>query len=752
MAVNLAPIQGVIELKDDFTGALGLAEAALKNFSKENQESLKAVAGATGLVTAAIGATTAAVIALGNRGSDINDLRATIEQFAGGSKNATDAMNALRAGTMGTVDNFTLASNAAHVLSAGVKLTAADFNTLGSAASVMADRGLGSVENQLQLVSDALVSGRTKALSMALGVIDAGDAEQKYADKLGVTTDQLSERGKAEAHRIEVMRILNDAVKQAGERERDFGEQLKAAGVFFQNTLDAIASGIAKSPVLAAGMKEVGSAFSSAFGGDNRTLVEGVVHAIERGAIIAVDFGLAAVEIARVFNVAWSAIKVTVLGVETVLLGAVTAIAFGIEKISAAGEALHIVPEGTTDAIRDVREQLQGVTVDLAAQTAEASKGLIGASEFDKTLDALGGTLFRVKDAMENASKATAENAEADTISAANAQKLKATQDELNNSMIDRQKVVTALTKSSQELDAIWQDYFATVAKMSGTSADAMKADIESTFNKQVDALNDMDPLFKEKYEALRATVDEKLKQIGSSWSTLRDKSIESQRQAADEALKDYNRMLYGGLTFSREVLDAQLQKWRDLDAAARGYGNEVVAAQKAAEAAAAAHNAELAKQEASLKAIKEANRAAGGSSQFTRANLTDNLLAPWGITLAQVTPWLSHNYSLEDAISFFKRFGAYTNGFPEGPGPRMTGFKEGGLVDIKVGEAGPEVVRVPLGSIVFPNDDSRTRSGGPQQIVNLTMHVNGTGIDIARAVQKVLSDRLKSTRQFGTS
>ena len=89
---DIAPIKGLIELQDDFTGRLGLAEAALSQFTKQNQESLKAVAGAAGIVTAAIGATAYAVVELGKRGADVNDLAGTLEHFAGGAEEAERIM------------------------------------------------------------------------------------------------------------------------------------------------------------------------------------------------------------------------------------------------------------------------------------------------------------------------------------------------------------------------------------------------------------------------------------------------------------------------------------------------------------------------------------------------------------------------------------------------------------------------------------------------------------------------------------
>ena len=65
------------------------------------------------------------------------------------------------------VDDFTLMKESAHLLSAGVQLTAADFGTLGSAAFILQNRGLGSTKEMLDLVSDAILLGADGAPDIA---------------------------------------------------------------------------------------------------------------------------------------------------------------------------------------------------------------------------------------------------------------------------------------------------------------------------------------------------------------------------------------------------------------------------------------------------------------------------------------------------------------------------------------------------------------------------------------------------------
>jgi hypothetical protein len=777
VATNIAPIQGLIELQDNFTSQLNLAQVALSAFSKENQESLKAVSIAAGLVTAAYTAVMVATIEMGRHGADVADVDATLEHFAGSASAASDMMQKLREGTKGTVDNFTLAKDAAHLLSAGVKLTADDMGVLGQASFVLQNRGLGPTKDMLELVSNALVTGRTKALAMAVGVVDTGDAEERYAAKLGTTKDMLSLTGQAEAKRMAVMEILNKAVKDAGNQERDFGEQLEAARTKAVNFYDDLSKAVAQSPVFAAGMKAIGAAFQSAFGDDNTELVKTVVHWIEQAAIMGVNFGLAAIELARVVNVAWSAIKTVILGTETILLGVATTVLGTIEMVTTALASVPGAPtwiKETAVAAHDASTYMYEMTKSVAAETLEASKGLVGHSAFDATLDKLGGTLMNVKDAMVAASNETGKNAETTDIAANNAKKLAAAAAQVNASMLDQAKITEQLVKSTQELSAIWDDYFALVAKNSMTSGDAQRAQIEATFNKQVGALNALDPLFNGKYAAYRATADEALKGIGSDWDSVKDKSIEGMQQQADKAYKTYNEMVTSSYHFTREALDEQLAKYHTLQDAANGWGDT---AKKAISETAATiplldhawvTDADIA--EATLNkttimvktltgeiiSLTEAQRRQqmGGSTNINVANFAQQAQS-FGLDIQAATALARKGYSFQGLMEILRGGNmslSQIQNLPEGPGPRIPGFAEGGTVAIRTGENGPETVRVPLGSTVYPTGTPSTMMGGKNGDVYLTFQVNGTALQVAQQIKDIIMRELKSQRQFGAA
>lgn len=786
---DLEPIKGLIELQDDFTSELGLAEAALGNFTKQNQESLTAVAGAVGIVVGAIGALTVATIELGKRGSDVNDLTATLEHFAGGAQEAEDIMAALRKGTLDTVDDFALAKDAAHLLSAGVKLTAEDFGTLGEAAFVLQNRGLGGTKEQLDLVSDALVTGRTRALSMALGVIDAGDAEEKYAKSLGITKDQLSDAGKAEAHRIEVMDILRRAVADAGEQQRDFGEEFEYVEAQISNFVDDLGSAVASSKVFQAGIQGLEAAVASAFSGKQDEAIKTVIGLLEDGATMLVGFAQTTVSAIKIAEGAWNAVRTVILGVETVITMIADETVGYIQTVATAANALNLISDETLQSVKDLKTNLEGMKESFQEQTAEAARGILGHTAFDDTLDKLSATLGNVKAAMLGAAGSTEVNTEANKVAESNAKKLAATQEELNKKMIDGTKVAAALEKSTNELAGIWAEYNKIVVANSGTSRDAQIADIEATFQKNIASLDSTDKLYKEKYAAFQAVAKASLDAISSDWGSVRDKSIEALRQQLEVAENTYRQMTTGSNTFSRQTLEEQRKKIRDLQDEIRGVGRATADAVDDATSSiklldhAWVTDADIAEQtlnkttvmvktlSGEVISLMEAQRRqqAGFSynvdpiDQFTidRTPGGADALLKQLAALAQSLPQMKANIrSAEDQNKYFEALAKYnalrdaynlliSQSKSKG---QATGFAEGGTV--MVGEKGPEIVRLPIGATVYPTGMQPLggKLGGPQVNITNNWTVNGTGAQVAREVSQIIMNQLKNTRQFGAA
>jgi DNA-binding transcriptional regulator YiaG len=246
--MDIGTLTGQIEIEDQFTEGLHLIMNKVEEFAESFTERLGSIGIAAGVATAGIVAMTGAITALAVKGSDVNDVTATFEHFTESVGGADAVLGALQEGTRKTVDNMVLMRDASRLLSANVKLNVDDFKTLGDAAYVMQNRGLGSTKEMLDLVSNAMVTGRTRTLALKLGVVDAGDAEQNYATKLGLTKDQLNATQLADAKRIAIMDLLRKSVSDAGAQEVSFAGKIDQVRTAISNWIDEFSGLVASSP------------------------------------------------------------------------------------------------------------------------------------------------------------------------------------------------------------------------------------------------------------------------------------------------------------------------------------------------------------------------------------------------------------------------------------------------------------------------------------------------------------------------
>jgi hypothetical protein len=147
-----------------------------------------------------------------------------------------------------------------------------------------------------------------------------------------------------------------------------------------------------------------------------------------------------------------------------------------------------------------------------------------------------------------------------------------------------------------------------------------------------------------------------------------------------------------------------------------------------------------------------EVKQTSGGSSVVNRANIDglsyyDKTGKFTRIPADIATDLAEKGFSAEEIILAF-RSGTTDSWVPQGP--RIPGFAEGGTVAIRVGERGPETMRVPLGTTVFPHN------AAPMGI-SVVVQVNGTVLGDPQKIGKAVSAGLTSLMrsrgyQFGLS
>lgn len=777
MALDLGAVKGAIELKDSFSevvmsAAGGMEEfehklegmgGPIAEFAGKFEGSWAKIGLGIGLVAtaavAAIAEITHITMELGERGSTIIEVGESLNHFAGSAANAAAIMEQMRAGSKGLINDLDLQKTAVHLLSAGVKLSADDLGKMSAAALELQQRGLGPAKDMLDSIGDAMVTGRTRSIAMKLGVVDVKDAEADFAEKLGTSADKLSMTGKAEAHRVAVLGMLNAAVTDAGEKQLTFGEKVAQGETAMRNWVDQLAKAVAESPALGIVADTVGSAINDMFGGDQKSAIEGITGFIDGFILTMVDVGIGATEAARVFHVAWSIIQTAVLEAEAVIGTFVQVLGHSIEGVLSFAASLPGAGEGlkiAAAAAHGFNESVDEVTNGLKAERDAALAGVTGHSEFDKTLDRVGGTLMNMRDRMIEAKSAHEDETKAAHEGSDAAREGADANEGATNSFLDKaaaaktaaeeeKKLAEIEKKSIQESNQLWIQHDKLVADESATPLQAQRNAIDAWLKDEIIKLDKSDRNWQNHYDALVAVANDKMGAVGQAWSRAKGESKEALQEQLKDELDAYEKMRTGGLHFSQEVLDEHIKKIQEIRDKLNGMGKSGKDAFNAMTEAANNNTTAMIKAAEAADKARAANRAMGGAFEVTRENFAQAASAK-GEDSGRVETYLKRGFSFEQALLWSKHPEWPP---PEHPGPRVQGFAEGGMVDIRTGEHGPEVVRVPIGSTVMPNGRDFPRAG---HTVNVEFNIHGTSEEIVRRVKSDILQIARMGRLLGNS
>src|SRR6185436_1124784 len=116
-AVDIGELRGLISLQDAFSKPISDAAKGVGVFT----ESFGAIAGALGIATTAMGAAAGAIVALGQRGATVNDVKEHFNNLTASAGQSADVMlGELQRGTLNTISNFDLMQKANQVLGSGL--------------------------------------------------------------------------------------------------------------------------------------------------------------------------------------------------------------------------------------------------------------------------------------------------------------------------------------------------------------------------------------------------------------------------------------------------------------------------------------------------------------------------------------------------------------------------------------------------------------------------------------------------------
>lgn len=464
--LSLGEIAAVVAIKDMFTDVLIKAKAAIASLGPVGETVVKVIGG----IAVAAGAAAATLIALGSRGAEVADVSDAFKSLTSSLGGSTASLAALRAGTLGTISDFNLMKIANETLGAGVRLSADDFGVMARAAQIAADATGGDMVQSLQTMSDALVSGRTRAVEF-MGITIQQDAViTAYAKAHGVAADAISDLGKKEAIRAALLDAMRAKVAAAGAAELDFGDKLARVKTWVQNATDALAVAIAQSPVINTAMDVIGDAMERAFGDNQQQTIKALIGYVNQLAIALVGVASAALTTADLIYRTWSGLKAVFLLTASALGLVVSTLAFAVTGLLAAASKIPIIGQdfkAAADATAAWAETTLASAKALANQAVEAGKAAASASTVSTTIDGWKKSLDDLTIKMQAASTQTGTHVEkvkalgmATQGAVIDTDKLKEAADKLRAAMapVELKQMSDAIDEVAQSLDFAEQD------------------------------------------------------------------------------------------------------------------------------------------------------------------------------------------------------------------------------------------------------------------------------------------------------
>lgn len=586
MAFDIGELRGTISLNDTFSGPV---EKVADTLGLAGQ-SFGAVAGLAGIAASAIAGATAAVVMLGQRGAAVQDVRGAFDNLTSAAGSTSEVMlGALRSGTLGTISDFDLMSKANAVLGSGMVTTADEMGTLAAGAKMLADRTGGDTAEAFDTLTGAMASGRVATLKQMGVFVDTKGAIQEYANALGISVDKLTAEQRAEAISTATLAALKAQLAAAGPATADFGDQIDRGKVAIQNFTDNLAVAVATSPVVAAGLDGIAKGVSAAFGGSQQSMVETLMGFVNDFAIGLTYVAQVAVTVAGGFVQAWYLMKTVVLGVITAVstfaTGLVT-IVTGLAEMAASVPGASAVVGDLAAGARALQADMAAVTLSLAAETAEAARGAAGHSELQGKLDAVGGAIINVREAMEAARGSAAGMTEANAAVVPPLAQIGATAT-LTAAQIKAMEEQTALSEglmveswtNAANLQAELQNQIA-LLQTSGIQNRLLELDIAR--QAEIAGIQNLAFESQAQYEVLAAQITEKYRIMAAAAQGYHDSVVAQARAAgfstreelertADNAVDTYNRMKASALFTAEEIRKA----WEAAEQAKRNATGE---------------------------------------------------------------------------------------------------------------------------------------------------------------------------------
>lgn len=292
MGVDIGQLTGEVSLEDHFSEALELVGRFAESKLEEIEHAFGAVGIAAGVASAAIGITIGAITTLGMEGSKLQGVEDAFDTLA---KNAGTTGHALREslteGVKGTVDEMQLMQSTMKLMNSGMKVTTDQAEMMGSASRALGKAMGTDAKGGLELMSSALATGRTRGLSMQIGLIDVKKGEEEFAKSIGATAKELNAEGQLEGKRLAILEATRSYLDRVGDSELSFKEKIQQAEVAVEEWFAALSKGVAASPQVNAALDAILNSLRNAFGGESQSLLETILGWINKFADVVTVWG-----------------------------------------------------------------------------------------------------------------------------------------------------------------------------------------------------------------------------------------------------------------------------------------------------------------------------------------------------------------------------------------------------------------------------------------------------------------------------
>jgi hypothetical protein len=568
--LSIGELVGTISLNDQFSGPINDVAKAVGL----SGESFRAITGAAGLAVGAIGSATAAIVALGIHGADVDDVQSSFYGLAKGVGASGDAMlGALKEGTLGTISNFDLMKASNGALATGLVTTTDQMRTLAAGAHLLADRTGGDTATAFDTLTSAMATGRTQGLKQ-LGVFSDSDAAlEKYAISVHKNVSDLDAHTVAVIKSNSVLSALKAALDAAGPAQVDFGDRINQGKAAIQNMVDSVSIAVANSPVLATAMDAVASAITNAFGGDQSAKVNTLIGYVNQFAFFLGLTASVAVSVAIAVSDAFHGTQMIFNEFLSTLSSGVQTVAGWLLDIANTGAK---VPGTIGEGFKAMQGPLQTV-VDLSGSlklgfddsaSSAASAGTTMGNSLAVVQAAVDGVVVGMQEAANAtntytgsaAAAAPAVKAIGDGMAWTVAQE-KAYQDAMLAAITTQDQQTAngiAQTQTLNDQIALIQTTGLANQLLANQQAQATElADLQTKYDVESATYSNLAALIKEKYALMTSAAIDSANSQSLAATSLADSQQTSSQRALETALANYNTLLTSGKATYQQLLAA---------------------------------------------------------------------------------------------------------------------------------------------------------------------------------------------------